>query len=1325
MLSIEIQENAMKNNGNDKKTGDYYLGLDVGTNSCGWAVTDQDYNVLKFHGQSMWGARLFEEANDASERRTAREARRRLARRKYRIYLLEQLFAEEIHKTDPNFFIRLRDSNLYPEDKEDAFCRYALFNDPNYTDKDYLKQYPTIYHLRSELIHSKDPHDVRLVFLALHHIIKSRGHFLYEDSKNEKGISLDDALDEFKEYLNGEGIDYAPEDKDAFNEALLSDARLNDKKKALKAAYGNITESEDLDISVLNDLLAGATVQLYKLFKDDSLKDADTKSVCIKDDIDAKLNDLSAVLDDRVQVITLARQVYDVSRLDQVLGNNAYISDAKVALYNKNQKDTKILKKYIRKHFPKDYKKVFNDDGKSHNFAAYVRYKVKNRCTQKDFCSFLKDYVKGMKDSEDPEERRIYQEIEENTFLTKLKGSDNGLIPFQQHLKELDAILDNASEYLPFLNEADKDGKTVKEKIRSIFTFKIPYYVGPLSKKANHNWIVRSDEKIYPWNFNEIVDLEASAHGFMDNLVGRCTYTGDEVLPYNSLLYSEYMVLNEINPLKVNGRPISVEVKKQIFSDLFVNSKKKVTKKSIKKYLLANGLIEQGDEISGVDDEIKANLKSWHDFERILKKIDKEQVEKIIKSVVVFGDNQKMLRKWIRNNVKDLSNDDINYVCRLRYKDWGRLSKTFLTGIYHVNEDGEAFSIMDLLRDTNQNMMQLMSNEYQFADKAEQYRKEKYGLSDSLKDRLDNLYIAPSVRRSIWQTMRVVDEIVDIRKSAPKKIFIEMARDDASKIQKERTTSRKKQLLALYESCKEQEHDLYDQLLNETDQTLRRDRLYLYYTQFGKCMYSEERIDLNKLMDNQTYDIDHIFPRSRIKDNSLDNKVLVKSSLNREKTNAYPISENIRTKMKPFWSTLHDKKLISDKKYERLTRNYPLTDEELSSFVARQLVETRQSTKALATILQERYEDTKIVYSKAGNVSDFRQEFDLPKFRDVNDLHHAKDAYLNIVVGNVYDTRFTSRFFANIHNENYSLNKVFDFDTKNAWKADGSSIGLVKKYMKKNNPIVTFAPYETKGAISNLQIMPKGKGQLAIKKNMDPRKYGGYNKVSGAYYALVEHTEKKKIIRTLIPIYIYNKAEFEKDPVSYCESIGYHDSKVIVRKILNGALLEVNGLRLMVTGRTGSNNVYKHGYEFAIDDEHAQELKDIHKYVDRCAVAKKTLPVNEYDHVSSENNIDLYDWFIGRLKKGAYAKLFSKMASDMEENRKVFVSKDLLTQSKLLLEILKAFKCDRQITNFEELNKKKNVGIIQFSSNLSNMKSAYLINQSVTGLYEKKINLLK
>ena len=106
--------------------------------------------------------------------------------------------------------------------------------------------------------------------------------------------------------------------------------------------------------------------------------------------------------------------------------------------------------------------------------------------------------------------------------------------------------------------------------------------------------------------------------------------------------------------------------------------------------------------------------------------------------------------------------------------------------------------------------------------------------------------------------------------------------------------------------------------------------------------------------------------------------------------------------------------MISDKKFDRLKRNTELTDDELAAFVQRQLTETQQSTKALAQLLQEIYPEAEIVYSKAGNVSEFRQEFGLLKCREVNDLHHAKDAYLNIVVGNVYKTKFTDRFFLNI-----------------------------------------------------------------------------------------------------------------------------------------------------------------------------------------------------------------------------------------------------------------------------------------------------------------------
>jgi len=64
--------------------------------------------------------------------------------------------------------------------------------------------------------------------------------------------------------------------------------------------------------------------------------------------------------------------------------------------------------------------------------------------------------------------------------------------------------------------------------------------------------------------------------------------------------------------------------------------------------------------------------------------------------------------------------------------------------------------------------------------------------------------------------------------------------------------------------------------------------------------------------------------------------------------------------------------------------------------------------------------ETKVIPQKAENVTDFRHElkpykdesednyhWEFSKSRNINDFHHAHDAYLNIVVGNCYDVRFT------------------------------------------------------------------------------------------------------------------------------------------------------------------------------------------------------------------------------------------------------------------------------------------------------------------------------
>lgn len=175
---------------------DYYVGLDIGTNSVGWAVTDTQYNILRKKGKSMWGVRLFEEAKTAAERRTARTNRRRLQRKKQRIDFLQDIFREEISKVDDKFFDRLKDGSFYPEDKKEK-QNNTVFNDANYNDIDYHNEFKTIYHLRKALIMGEKKYDIRLVYLAIHHIMKNRGHFLF-DSNITNVTSFDTTFNTFK-----------------------------------------------------------------------------------------------------------------------------------------------------------------------------------------------------------------------------------------------------------------------------------------------------------------------------------------------------------------------------------------------------------------------------------------------------------------------------------------------------------------------------------------------------------------------------------------------------------------------------------------------------------------------------------------------------------------------------------------------------------------------------------------------------------------------------------------------------------------------------------------------------------------------------------------------------------------------------------------------------------------------------------------------------------------------------------------------------------------------------------------------------------------------
>ena len=147
-----------------------------------------------------------------------------------------------------------------------------------------------------------------------------------------------------------------------------------------------------------------------------------------------------------------------------------------------------------------------------------------------------------------------------------------------------------------------------------------------------------------------------------------------------------------------------------------------------------------------------------------------------------------------------------------------------------------------------------------------------------------------------------------------------------------------------------------------------------------------ETLSWNEL---EQYEVDHIIPYSYLPIDSIDNKVLTRRKNNQNKLDNVP-SKQVVHDMKPFWENLYKAKLISQVKFQRLTTsertpNGVLTEDMKAGFIERQLVETRQITKHVSRILNDRFPDSKVITLKAQLVSNFRNMFHLAKIRELND----------------------------------------------------------------------------------------------------------------------------------------------------------------------------------------------------------------------------------------------------------------------------------------------------------------------------------------------------
>lgn len=1331
----------------------YHIGLDIGTSSIGWAVIGDDFKIKRKKGKNLIGVRLFKEGDTAAERRSFRTQRRRLNRRKWRLKLLEEIFDPYMAEVDEYFFARLKESNLSPKDSNKKYLGSLLF--PDISDSNFYDKYPTIYHLRRDLMEKDKKFDLREIYLAIHHIVKYRGNFLekvpaknYKNSGASIGFLLEEVNSLYKDIIGDESVAILNSGKFEDVEKIILDeeTRNLDKQKSVGKLLVEDKKKKNI-VTAFSKAILGYKFNIEDLLLIES--DEKNKLTFNDENIDDIFNELSHSLDDnQMDLLTKTREIYFKFKLNMIVPTGYTLSESMIEKYEMHKAHLKMYKEFINTLNAKDRKILKNA------YSDYINNeKAKAANAQENFYKTIK---KTIKDNNSDTAKKIIGLIDEGNFMPKQRTGENGVIPHQLHQIELDRIIENQAKYYPWLaeeNPVEKNRKFAKYKLDELVTFRVPYYVGPLVDKTESNkneketkfaWMVRKAKgTITPWNFENLVDRTESANRFIKRMTSKDTYIiGEDVLPASSLLYEKFKVLNELNNIKVNKKKLDVEQKQHVYLDLFT------TRKNVTKDNLATSLNCDVESITGLSDNEKFNssLSSYIDLKAILgNAVDdcnkNKDLEKIIEYSTIFEDGN--IYKEKLSEISWLTDEQIEKLSNIHFKGWGRLSKKLLTQI--TNENGER--IIDALWNTSNNFIQIISDESIQAKLAE--INGEYADKSNLEDILDEAYTSPQNKKAIRQVMKVVEDIEKAMKCKPTSIAIEFTR---RKGKSKLTNTRYKKISETYEKITDELISEYElgKLQSKLDSKANnmRDIYYLYFMQLGRDMYTGEKINIDEL--HQYYDIDHIFPRSFIKDNSLNNRVLTRKEINNNEKADRTAADLYAVKMGDFWRKLRKQGLITEKKYKNLlTRTDSIDKYTKQSFIKRQLVETSQVVKMAANILQDKYSNTKIIEVRARLNSDLRKEYELIKNREVNDYHHAIDGYLTIFIGQyLYKTYPKLRsYFVYDDFKKLDSNYLKHMDKFNfIWKLEDKKAEDV--YDNVNNEFILNVPkmkdyiqkiYNYKYMLISKEVTTEsgafyketkykagGVNLIPIKQNKPINIYGGYKEKRNSYMMLVKIKKKKETIYKIVGIPRLLSDELDRlntmsEKQLLLETIARtslskteQNFKIILDKIYYGQLV-IDGNQKYTLGSV----IYKHNAMQLHLSKQALEILAVGKTKSREVKDEELIAVYEEILLVVNKYFELYDISKFRQKLNDGLEIFKELPIyNIYENNKIKKIGKFEVLNRILIGLhANAARADLSVLGFKDLGK------LQVNGGIKLSPDAKLIYQSPTGIFSRAVRV--
>ncbi|CCF15452.1 HNH endonuclease family protein [Brevibacillus laterosporus GI-9] len=543
------------------------------------------------------------------------------------------------------------------------------------------------------------------------------------------------------------------------------------------------------------------------------------------------------------------------------------------------------------------------------------------------------------------------------------------------------------------------------------------------SQRQHHNFLASKDfelEYINIWSSQRPVATKDQ----IEKMIGTCTFLPKEKrAPKASWHFQYFMLLQTINHIRITNaqgtRPLNKEEIEQVVN--MALTKSKVSYHDIRKVLdlseeyqfvgLDYGKEDEKKKVESKETIIK--LDDYHKLNKIFNEVELAKGETweavdydTVAYALTFFKDDEDIRDYLQNKYKDsknrlvknvankeYTNELIEKVSTLSFRKVGHLSLKALRKIIPFLEQGMTYD----------KACQAAGFNFQGISK------KKRSVVLPVIDQISN----PVVNRALTQTRKVINALIK-KYGSPETIHIETARelskrfDERKNITKDYKENRDKN-----ERAKKHLSELG--IINPTGLDIVKYKLWC--EQQGRCMYSNQPISFERLRESGYTEVDHIIPYSRSMNDSYNNRVLVMTRENREKSNQTPYEYmgNDTQRWDEFEQRVTTNPQIKKEKRQNLLLKGFTNRRELE-MLERNLNDTRHITKYLSHFISTNLEFSpsdkkkKVVNTSGRITSHLRSRWGLEKNREQNDLHHAMDAVVIAVTSDSFIQQVTNYY---------------------------------------------------------------------------------------------------------------------------------------------------------------------------------------------------------------------------------------------------------------------------------------------------------------------------